>query len=45
VSGGVNVKGGEKAVGLDSLIAGGVLVFPSMPNGEIVDLKMICGCH
>jgi hypothetical protein len=37
----IDDKGGEKAVGRGALIAGGVLVLPSMPKGEIVDLKMI----
>jgi len=37
----IDVKWGEKAVGRGALIAGGVLVLPSMPKGEIVDLKMI----
>ena len=32
---------GKKAVGRGALIAGRVLVLPSMPKGEIVDLKMI----
>ena len=30
-------KVGEKVVGRGALIAGGVLMFPSMPKGEIVD--------
>jgi len=37
----IDVKGGEKAVGRGSLIAGGVLLLPSMTKDEIVDLKMI----
>jgi len=37
----IDVKGGEKVVGRGALIAGGVLVLPSMPKVEIVDLKMI----
>lgn len=37
----IDVKGGEKAVGRGALIAGGVLVLPSMPKGDIFDLKMI----
>ena len=37
----IDVKGGEKAVGRGPLIVRGVLVLPSMPKGEIVDLKMI----
>ena len=37
----IDVKGGEKAIGRGALIIGGVLVLPSMPKGEIVDLKMI----
>ena len=31
----INVKGGENVVGRGVMIAGGVLVFPSMPKGEI----------
>ena len=37
----IDFKGGEKAVGGGSMIAVGLLVLPSMPKGEIVDLKMI----
>jgi len=37
----IDVKGGEKAVGRGALITRGVLVFPSTPKGEIVNLKMI----
>ena len=33
----IDVKGGEKFVGRGIMIAGGVLVLPSMPKGEIVD--------
>ena len=33
----IDVKGGENVVGRGFMIAGGVLVFPSMPKGEIVD--------
>lgn len=33
----IDDKGGEKAVGRCVMISGGVLVFPSMPKGEIVD--------
>ena len=33
----IDVKGGENVVGRGVMIAGGVLVFPSMPKGEIVD--------
>ena len=33
----IDVKGGEKVVGRGALIARGVLVFPSMPKGDIVD--------
>jgi len=32
----INDKGVEKAVGRGVMIAGGVLVFPSMPKGDIV---------
>ena len=31
------VSGGENVVGRGFMIAGGVLMFPSMPKGEIVD--------
>ena len=37
----IDDKGGEKTVGRAAMIAGGVLVLPSMPKGETVDLKMI----
>ena len=33
----IDVKGEENVVGRGVMIAGGVLVFPSMPKGEIVD--------
>ena len=33
----IDVKGGENIVGRGVMIAGGVLVFPSMPKGKIVD--------
>ena len=33
----INVKGGENVVGRGVMIEGGVLVFPSMPKGGIVD--------
>ena len=33
----IDVKGGENVVGRGVMIAGGVLVLPSMPKGEIVD--------
>ena len=33
----IDVKGGENVVGRGAMIGGGVLVFPSMPKGEIVD--------
>ena len=33
----IDDKGGEKTVGRGVMIVGGVLVFPSMPNWEIVD--------
>ena len=36
----IDVKGGENVVGRGFLIAGGVLVFPSMPKGEIVDQQL-----
>ena len=32
----IDVKRGENVVGRGVMIAGGVLVFPSMPKGEIV---------
>jgi len=37
----IDAKGGEKTVERGALIKRGVLVLPSMPKGEIVDLKMI----
>jgi len=37
----IDVKGGEKVVGSSTLIVGGVLLLPSMPKGEFVELKMI----
>jgi len=37
----IDVKGGEKAIGRGALIATRVLVLPTTPKGEIVDLKMI----
>ena len=33
----IDFKGGENVVGRVVMIAGGVLVLPSMPKGEIVD--------
>ena len=33
----IDVKGGENVVGRDVIIAGQVLLLPSMPKGEIVD--------
>ena len=33
----IDVKGGENFVGIGFMITRGVLVFPSMPKGEIVD--------
>ena len=33
----IDVKGGENVVGRRVMIARGVLVFPSMPKGEIFD--------
>jgi len=33
----IDEKGGEKAIGRGVMTAGGVLVFPSIPKGEIVD--------
>ena len=41
----IDFKWGDKAIGRGALILGGVLVFPSMPKGEIVDIKMILGFH
>ena len=34
------VKGGENVVGRGVMIERGVLVFPSMPKGEIVDQRL-----
>ena len=36
----IDVKGGENVVGRGVMIAGGVLVLPSMPKGEIVDQRL-----
>ena len=36
----IDVEGGENVVGRGVMIAGGVLVFPSMPKGEIVDPQL-----
>ena len=36
----IDVKGGENVLGRDVMIAGGVLVLPSMPKGEIVDQRL-----
>ena len=33
----IDVKGGENVVGIGVMIGVGVLVFPSMPKGDIVD--------
>ena len=33
----IDVKGRENVVGRGVMIAGGVLMFPSIPKGEIVD--------
>ena len=33
----IDVKGGENVVGRGVMIAGGVLVLPPMPKGEIID--------
>ena len=33
----IDVKGGKNVVGRGVMITVGVLVFPSMPKGEIVD--------
>ena len=33
-------KGGENVVGRGVMIAGGALVLPSMPKGEIVDHRL-----
>ena len=36
----IDFKGGYNFVGRGVMIAGGVLVFPSMPKGEIVDQRL-----
>ena len=36
----IDVKGGENVIGIDVMITGGVLVFPSMPKGDIVDQRL-----
>ena len=36
----IYVKRGENVVGRCVMIAGGVLAFPSMPKGEIVDQRL-----
>ena len=36
----IDVKGGENVVGRGDMIAGGVLVLPSMPKGEIFDQRL-----
>ena len=36
----IDVKGGENVVGRGVMIIGGVLVFPSMPKGEIFDQRL-----
>ena len=36
----IYVKGGENVVGRGVMIAGGVLVLPSIPKGEIVDQRL-----
>ena len=36
----IDVKGGENVEGRGVMIAGGVLVLPSMPKGEIVDQRL-----
>ena len=36
----IDVKGGENVGGIGVMIAGGVLVLPSMPKGEISDQKL-----
>ena len=36
----IDVKGGENVVGRGVMIAGGVLMLPSMPKGEIVDYRL-----
>ena len=33
----IDVKGGDNVVGRGVMIAGGVLVLPSMPKGKIID--------
>ena len=33
----IDVNGGENVVGIGVMIAGGVLLLPSIPKGEIVD--------
>ena len=35
----IDVKGGDNVLGRGVMIAGVVLVFPSMPKGEIVDQR------
>ena len=36
----IDVKGGDNFVERGVMIVGGVLVFPSMPKGEIVDQRL-----
>ena len=36
----IDVKGGDNVVGRGFMIAGGVLMLPSMPKGEIVDQRL-----
>ena len=36
----IDVKGGDNVVGRGVMIAGGVLVLPSMPKGEIVNQRL-----
>ena len=36
----IDVKWGENVVGRGVMIAGGILVLPSMPKGEIVDQQL-----
>ena len=36
----IDIKGGENVVGRGVMIAGGVIVLPSMPEGEIVDQQL-----
>ena len=36
----IDVKGEDNVVGRGVMITGGVLVFPSMPKGEIVDQRL-----